>query len=192
MTKSTPRKRATRTTGSTGTRKRVVARSPATKTAARKQAAATKKALAAAGESKAARKPPEPNEETLTLDDYSEQVQTAVRAASAKKAEKIMILDLRHTSAFTDVFVVCTGQNARQVKAIVDSVEEALKALGQRPVAVEGYRGSEWVLVDYFDFVVHVFTPESREFYALERLWGNAIRVEVADEPAVVGGRRPA
>ena len=69
------------------------------------------------------------------------------------------------------------------MKAIVDSVEEALKALGQRPVAVEGYRGSEWVLVDYFDFVVHVFTPESREFYALERLWGSAIRVEVADEP---------
>ena len=68
-----------------------------------------------------------------------------------------------------------------------------LKALGQRAVAVEGYRGSEWVLVDYFDFVVHVFTPESREFYALERLWGSAIRVEVSDEPAAVGGgRRPA
>ena len=142
---------------------------------------------------KAARQPPEPNEQTLTLDDYSAQVQAAVRAASAKKAEKIMVLDLRHTSAFTDVFVLCTGQNARQVKAIVDSVEEALKALGQRAVAVEGYRGSEWVLVDYFDFVVHVFTPESREFYALERLWGSAIRVEVADEPvAAIGGRRPA
>ena len=193
-TESTPRKRTPRATGATprtGTRKRTAARSSAAKTAARKEAA-TKKSLAAAGEPKASRLPPEPNEETLTLDDYSEQVQTAVRAASAKKAEKIMILDLRHTSAFTDVFVVCTGQNARQVKAIVDSVEEALKALGQRPVAVEGYRGSEWVLVDYFDFVVHVFTPESREFYALERLWGNAIRVEVADEPAVVGGRRPA
>ncbi len=149
--------------------------------------------MAAAGESKAGRLSQEPNEETLTLADYAEQVQTAVRAASAKKAEKIMILDLRHTSAFTDVFVLCTGQNARQVKAIVDSVEEALKALGQRPVAVEGYRGSEWVLVDYFDFVVHVFTPESREFYALERLWGSAIRVEVADEPvAAMGGRRPA
>jgi len=149
--------------------------------------------MAAAGESKAGRLSQEPNEEALTLADYAEQVQTAVRAASAKKAEKIMILDLRHTSAFTDVFVLCTGQNARQVKAIVDSVEEALKALGQRPVAVEGYRGSEWVLVDYFDFVVHVFTPESREFYALERLWGSAIRVEVADEPvAAIGGRRPA
>jgi ribosome-associated protein len=196
-TQTTPRKRTTRATDDTpktGTRKRSAARSPAAKTAARK-AAASKKSLAAAGEAKAVRQPPEPNEETLTLGDYSDQVQAAVRAASAKKAEKIMVLDLRHTSAFTDVFVVCTGQNARQVKAIVDSVEEALKALGQRPVAVEGYRGSEWVLVDYFDFVVHVFTPETREFYALERLWGSAIRVDVSDEsagPVLGGSRRPA
>jgi ribosome-associated protein len=182
-TKSTPRKRTTDATPKTGTRKRGAARSPAAKTAARKEAA-TKKSLAAAGEPRAARQAPEPNEETLTIADYSHQVQAAVRAASAKKAEKIMVLDLRHTSAFTDVFVVCTGQNARQVKAIVDSVEEALKALGQRAVAVEGYRTSEWVLVDYFDFVVHVFTPETREFYALERLWGSAIRVDVSDEPA--------
>jgi ribosome-associated protein len=196
-TPSTPKKRTPRATGATpktGTRKRGAARSPAAKTAARRDAA-SKKSLAAAGEAKATRQAPEPNEETLTLADYSDQVQAAVRAASAKKADKIMVLDLRHTSAFTDVFVVCTGQNARQVKAIVDSVEEALKALGQRPVAVEGYRGSEWVLVDYFDFVVHVFTPETREFYALERLWGSAIRVDVSDEPAgsVLGGsRRPA
>jgi ribosome-associated protein len=200
MSKATPRKRTTRATDATsktGTRKRSAARSPAAKTAARREAkaTATKKSLAAAGEPKATRQSPEPNEETLSLADYSDQVQAAVRAASAKKAEKIMVLDLRHTSAFTDVFVVCTGQNARQVKAIVDSVEETLKALGQRPVAVEGYRGSEWVLVDYFDFVVHVFTPETREFYALERLWGSAIRVEVADEPAAgpgAGTRRPA
>ena len=102
-----------------------------------------------------------------------------------------MILDLRHTSAFTDFFVLCTGQNARQVKAIVDAVEEALKALGQRPVAVEGYGDSEWVLVDYFDFVVHVFTPESREFYALERLWGSANRIEVTDEPVAARAAAP-
>lgn len=182
---STPRKRTTRATGAaatTGIRKRSAVRTAA-KTAARKESA-TKKSLAAAGEANAAKPSPEPAEQALTLADYSEQVQTAVRAALAKKADKVMVLDLRHTSAFTDVFVVCTGQNARQVKAIVDSVEEALKALGQRPVAVEGYRGSEWVLVDYFDFVVHVFTPETREFYALERLWGSAIRVDVSDEPA--------
>jgi ribosome-associated protein len=188
MTKSTPRKRATRATGattSTGTRKRVAARSPASKAAARRQATSTRKSLAAAGEPKAARKPPEPNEEALTLADYSAEIQSAVRAAAAKKGERITVLDLRHTSAFTDVFVLCTGQNARQVKAIVDHVEETLRANhGQKPVATEGYRNSEWVLVDYFDFVVHVFTPETREFYALERLWGSAIRVEIADEAA--------
>jgi ribosome-associated protein len=186
MSKSTPRKRTARTTAAT--------KSPAArKRAATTRKAPTKKSLTAAGEPRPARKavdkPAEKGAEAAapaapTLADYPEQVQRAVAAASAKKAERITVLDLRHTSAFTDVFVVCTGQNARQVKAIVDSVEEALKADGQRPVAVEGYRDSEWVLVDYFDFVVHVFTPETREFYALERLWGSAIRVEVSDEPA--------
>jgi ribosome-associated protein len=181
MSKSTPKKRTGRgaadATPRTGTRKRA--------TATKK--APSRKTLAAAGEPKAARKGAEPAHAAPavpTIADYSAQVQHAVRAAAAKKAEKITVLDLRHTSAFTDVFVVCTGQNARQVKAIVDSVEEALRTDGQKPVAVEGYRDSEWVLVDYFDFVVHVFTPETREFYALERLWGSAIRVEVADEPA--------
>jgi ribosome-associated protein len=177
MTKSTPRKRTARTTGAT---KSPAARKRATTT----RKAPTKKILTAAGEPKAAKKAAEAETPTPTLADYPEQVQWAVAAASAKKAARITVLDLRHTSAFTDVFVVCTGQNARQVKAIVDSVEEALKAEGQRPVAIEGYRDSEWVLVDYFDFVVHVFTPETREFYALERLWGSAIRVEVDDTPA--------
>jgi ribosome-associated protein len=188
MSKSTPKKRTVRATGATprtGTRKRAAAKK-----------APSKKTLAAAGEPKAGKVAAEPVETpaTPTIADYSSEVQLAVQAAAAKKAERVMVLDLRHTSAFTDVFVLCTGQNARQVKAIVDSVEETLKnATGQKPVAVEGYRGSEWVLVDYFDFVVHVFTPETREFYALERLWGSAIRVEVADEPAAaVGGRRPA
>ena len=180
MSKSTPRKRTARATAATpktGTRARA--------TGTRK--APSKKTLAAAGEPKAApKKAVEPEAPAApTIGDYSEAVQLAAQAAGAKKAERITVLDLRHTSAFTDVFVVCTGQNARQVKAIVDSVEETLRTtLGQKPVAVEGYRDSEWVLVDYFDFVVHVFTPETREFYALERLWGSAIRVEVADEPA--------
>lgn len=181
MTKSTPRKRAASATGAaapTGARKR---------TAVRK--APTKKTLAAAGESRAARKGAPADAEKASappsLADYPPEIQDAVRAAAAKKAERITVLDLRHTSAFTDVFVVCTGQNARQVKAIVDHVEEALRvARGQKPVAVEGYRDSEWVLVDYFDFVVHVFTPETREFYALERLWGSATRLEVPDEVA--------
>ena len=96
-----------------------------------------------------------------------------------------MVLDLRHSPAFTDVFVVCTGQNAPAGEGDRRQRRRGVaKALEQSRRRIEGYRGSEWVLVDYFDFVVHVFTPESREFYALERLWGSAIRVEVADEPA--------
>ena len=188
---STPRKRTARATGAparTGTRKRAAA------TKAPNRTGTSKKTLAAAGQPKASKSAePEPPA-APTIADFSPEVRLAVQAAAAKKAERVTVLDLRHTSAFTDVFVLCTGQNARQVKAIVDNVEEMLKnETGQKPVAVEGYRGSEWVLVDYFDFVVHVFTPEAREFYALERLWGSAIRVEVADEPAAaIGGRRPA
>lgn len=182
MSKTTPRKRTARASGaptSTGTRKR----------AAGVRKAPSRKALAAAGEPKTPKRATAVAEADApavpTLADYPAQVQAAVRAAAAKKAQRITVLDLRHTSAFTDVFVVCTGQNARQVKAIVDSVEDVLRTTsGQKPVAIEGYRNSEWVLVDYFDFVVHVFTPETREFYALDRLWGSAIRVEVADDAA--------
>jgi ribosome-associated protein len=111
------------------------------------------------------------------------EIQHAADAAFAKKAERVVVLDLRKADAFTDFFLVCSGHNTRQVKAIVDAVEEALrKACGQKPLHIEGYNDSEWVLLDYFDFVVHVFTSESREFYALERLWGSAERVELADE----------
>jgi len=114
---------------------------------------------------------------------YPAEIQEAARAAFSKKAERVVVLDLRQGTAFTDFFVVCSGQNARQVKAIVDAVEEGLKKeCDQKPIHVEGYGESEWVLLDYFDFVVHVFTPDSREFYALERLWGSAERTELTDE----------
>ena len=107
-----------------------------------------------------------------------------LEAAQDKKAVDLVLLDLRKTTAFTDFFVICTGMNVRQVQAIADAIQEALRKRGIKPALVEGYERGEWVLVDYFDFVVHVFTPEAREFYALERLWGSAIRVEVADESA--------
>lgn len=133
------------------------------------------------------RKAGEPAGRALT--DYPREIQETVRAAQAKKAERVVVLDLRKTHAFTDFFVICSGQTARQVKAIVDAVEEALKKqCQQRPVVVEGYGESEWVLLDYFDFVVHVFTPETREFYALERLWGSAERMQFDDTRA---GARP-
>ncbi len=102
----------------------------------------------------------------------------AVEAAHDKKASGVVALDLRKASAFTDYFLVCSGRNVRQVKAIADAIEESLRAVGQRPSLVEGYARAEWVLMDFFDFVVHVFTPDTRRFYALERLWGNAERIE--------------
>ncbi len=106
---------------------------------------------------------------------------SAIAAAQDKKAFQVVVLDLRKASAFTDYFLVCSGRNVRQVKAIADAIEDTLRAGKVRPSLVEGYRRSEWVLMDFFDFVVHVFTPDTRSFYALERLWGNAERIEIAD-----------
>jgi ribosome-associated protein len=111
------------------------------------------------------------------------EVAKAVRAALDKKAVDVVVLDLRHTPAFTDFFVLCSGHNQRQVKAIADAVEEALKATKVRPAHVEGYDRAEWILMDYFSFIVHVFSPHTREFYSLERLWGDAERIDVSDEP---------
>jgi ribosome-associated protein len=107
------------------------------------------------------------------------QVSLAVKAALGKKALDVTVLDLREGSAFTDFFVICTGTNVRQIQAIADAVQEALRADGVRPALVEGYDRADWVLVDYFDFIVHVFTPVTREFYSLERLWGDARRIEI-------------
>lgn len=109
------------------------------------------------------------------------QVQAVIDAAQDKKATGLVVLDLRKADAFTDFFVICSGSNPRQVQAIADSVEDALKAQKQRPSLVEGYARAEWVLVDYFDFVVHVFSKHARDFYGLDRLWGNAIRIEIPD-----------
>jgi ribosome-associated protein len=107
------------------------------------------------------------------------QIEAAVRAVEDKKALDVVVLDLRKADGFTDFFVICSGANARQVRAIADSVTESLAAEGVRPAHLEGYDRSEWVLIDYFDFVVHVFAPETRMFYGLERLWGSAERIEM-------------
>jgi ribosome-associated protein len=103
----------------------------------------------------------------------------AVRAALDKKAYDVVVLDLRNTPAFTDFFILCSGLSQRQVKAIADAVEEALRAAKIRPAHIEGYDRAEWVLMDFFSFIVHVFTPQTREFYGLERLWGEAERIAV-------------
>ena len=109
------------------------------------------------------------------------QVAGAIKAASEKKADDLLVLDLRKAAGFTDYFVVCCGNNSRQVRAIADGIMDALAIDGVKPAHIEGYEGSEWILLDYFDFIVHVFAPETRTFYDLERLWGQAERVEVHD-----------
>lgn len=107
------------------------------------------------------------------------QIEIAVHAVEDKKAMDVAVLDLRKAAGFTDYFVICSGANARQIRAIADSVTESLAADGAKPAHVEGYERSEWILLDYFDFVVHIFAPETRTFYGLERLWGSAERVDV-------------
>jgi ribosome-associated protein len=111
--------------------------------------------------------------------DLKRQVTAAIQACLDKKAEELSILEMEKGSgAFTDYFVLCSGTNPRQVQAIADEVELRLKAAGVRPSHVEGYRQGEWILVDYVDFVVHVFSEKARKFYDLERLWKTAKRLE--------------
>ena len=103
----------------------------------------------------------------------------AVRAAADKKAEQLTVLDLRKAAGFTDFFVIATGANTRQIRAIAEAVEEALAKLHVKPAHTEGYARTEWILLDYFDFVVHVFSAETRAFYGLERLWGSATDIDL-------------
>src|SRR3954471_15669855 len=104
-----------------------------------------------------------------------QQVLTAVAACESKKAEAITILEMdQATSAFTDYFLICSGTNPRQIQAIADEVDFRLSQDGLRPTHTEGYQKADWVLLDYVDFVVHVFSPQTRAFYDLERLWKSA------------------
>src|SRR5919108_1473873 len=107
--------------------------------------------------------------------DLKGQVKEAIAACQEKKAEEISVLELeKNSGAFTDYFVVCSGSNPRQIQAISDEVEQRLSRAGLRPTHVEGYKQAEWVLLDYVDFVVHVFSQKARNFYNLERLWKSA------------------
>jgi ribosome-associated protein len=115
----------------------------------------------------------------MKKNDLKLQVTAAIQACLDKKAEELSILEMEKGSgAFTDYFVLCSGTNPRQVQAIADEVELRLKATGVRPAHVEGYKQGEWILVDYTDFVVHVFSEKARKFYDLERLWKTAKRLE--------------
>jgi ribosome-associated protein len=104
----------------------------------------------------------------------------ALRAAESKKATNLLALDLRPLTSFTDTFVICEGSNPRQVQAIADEVHlEIKKQTGELPLSYEGFQNGEWVLLDYGDYIVHVFQPESRKFYDLERLWSGAPEIPI-------------
>ena len=112
---------------------------------------------------------------------FPAQVQRAITAAQDRKALDLVVLDLRPAHGFADYFLICSGTNPRQIKAIADAVQEAEADRGLKPAHVEGYDRAGWILLDYFDFIVHIFSPDARAFYALERLWGNAKRIEVPE-----------
>lgn len=112
---------------------------------------------------------------------FPPQVQRAIDAGQDRKAGDVVVLDLRPAEGFTDYFVIMTGHNSRQIQAISDAIQESLGAKGVKPAHIEGGDRAGWILLDYFDFIVHIFSPESRAFYALERLWGSADRIAVPD-----------
>jgi ribosome-associated protein len=98
----------------------------------------------------------------------------AARRAESKKAIDIRVLDLREVTSFTDYFVVCSVSNPRQGHAICDEIHKGLKEMGELPVSIEGYETAEWILMDYGDFLVHIFSESARSYYDLERLWRHA------------------
>src|SRR5260221_12175740 len=111
-----------------------------------------------------------------------QQVAQAVRAIEGKKGDDVVILEMDKSSgAFTDYFVVCSGTNPRQIQAIADDVQKQMAEAGQRPNSVEGYTQAEWVLLDYVDFVLHIFSERARKFYDLERLWKSARKLSPSD-----------
>ena len=118
------------------------------------------------------------------MDNVPPEISLCISAASDKKAEDLVLLDLRGLSDATDYFIVCHGSSDRQVKAIVDNIQDELRKAGFRPSHVEGDRNYEWVLIDFIDVVVHVFQGEKREFYRIESLWGAARRIELPSDPS--------
>ncbi|HEX8370078.1 MAG TPA: ribosome silencing factor [Pyrinomonadaceae bacterium] len=115
--------------------------------------------------------------------ELDENIRLALACAADKKAVNTVVLDLREIASFTEFFVITSGTNQRQVQAIADEIQEQLKKqLDSRPIRIEGYNTAEWILLDYGDFIAHVFDQKSREFYDLERLWRDAKKVEILSE----------
>lgn len=116
---------------------------------------------------------------TFTKRQLPPSLRTAIQAAQDKKAEALVVLDLRAAASFTEYFLLMTGMNSRQTAALADAVERDLKAVDLRPIGVEGASRGEWILMDYGWFIVHIFSPAARDYYALEKLWGDAPSLSV-------------
>jgi ribosome-associated protein len=106
-------------------------------------------------------------------------LKTALKALDDKKAVDVVALDVARISSFTNYFLICSGDSSRQIQAIADEVEEKLRAIGFRPSHIEGYNNAEWVLMDYLDLVVHIFSKKARNYYDLERLWRDGKYLDV-------------
>ena len=120
------------------------------------------------------------SEAVTPFEDLDEEVKLAIRSASEKKAFDLKAIDLREIASFTEFFIIASGTNQRQVQAIADEINEQLKKqLNSRVIRIEGYNAGEWILLDFGDFIVHIFEQKAREFYDLERLWRDAKRVEL-------------
>ena len=120
--------------------------------------------------------------EEIEYEDLEPNWMTAVRACQEKQATDLKVLDLREVTSFTDYFIVCSGSNSKQNTAIGDEVLRMMKKRGELPISAEGFQSSEWILIDFADFIVHIFSPKAREYYDLERLWKSAKTVQVPAE----------
>ena len=186
MSKTAVKKKSVTAKSAKTAKKKAATKKPAVKKTAAKKAVArkavAKKTLAKKGPAKKAVATPAPSAPKVKVvtPRLPADLKLAIKCAQDKQAIDLTVLDLRKASAFTDFFVVCTGANTKQVQAIADAIEAGLKADGQPAALVEGYNRGEWILLDYFTFIVHVFLPAQRTFYALERLWGGAEPIEVS------------
>ena len=117
-------------------------------------------------------------------------IRIAADAAADKQAGSVQVLDLRRLSGVTDYFLICDGSSQRQVQAIVEEIDRRLRESHVRPDHLEGGQDTEWVLMDYLDFVIHVFTRDRREFYGLEKLWSDAPRLELSEITTEGAARR--
>ena len=121
---------------------------------------------------------PEEKKRSFTKRALPAEVRLAVRAALAKKAQDLCVLALDELSSFTDFFIIMNGTSSRQNAALAEGIENELRKTGTRPLSVEGRETAEWILMDYGAFVIHIFSARARDYYSLEKLWGDAPRLD--------------